>query len=148
MKKRSFVAPAVASAVALGGVVVLVGPAGADPRPVPGQTSTIDCGSGAMDMTIAGNGAWTPAHIAGSTKVYVPVAFGESTSTFVVLDGPHAGETGEGPAPDASTKGGVRKGQRSMECTYSLSGTFYEPNFDGTISFSSTGTVRVLVVGA
>jgi hypothetical protein len=146
MGKRRIVASACAVVAFSGAFVVATGgPAGADPKPVPGQTAVLDCGSGPMDITVAGNGAWTPAHVTGSTKVFVPVAFGESTNSFVVLDGPYAGYTGSGPAPDQSTKGGVRAGQSSMACTFRIEGTFFEPNFQGNIAFTSEGTVWVMV---
>lgn len=145
MNRRRIGAAVSAAALA---TALMTAPAFADPKVSPGETATLDCGGGPMPIVVAGNGQWTPAHALNSNTVYQPVAFGGITSTYTVLDGDYAGQTGIGPSDPPATKGGKRTGQGTLECTFRIEGTFYEPNFAGNIHFVAVGTVWVKVTPA
>jgi len=70
--------------LALGLTATLAGPALAG-----GNNAQIrlTCGGTSYDVTVGGNGTWTPARDTGSTLVFHPTAFGEVTRTFYPADG-------------------------------------------------------------
>lgn len=71
--------------LALLGVGVSNATAGAAPKP--GLAVVLNCGGEIVDVSVAGNGDWTPAHDLNSNLVGVPIAFGEFTGTFTPTGG-------------------------------------------------------------
>ena len=70
-------------------------------------------------VTVAGNGAFTPAHSTATTKTYIPVSFGPSTVTVRDLTGAVVGVfPGDPPATKGKNGTGV---QDTQSCTYSFS---------------------------
>jgi hypothetical protein len=119
----------VAAVIAAGAVVVLGSPVGA--APVNGHNGGIvdvDCGQDAFQVVVAGNGAWTPAHVVDSNDVFLPSAFGPFTGTFTP-----AGGGDPVPVDDpAFAKPAPRNDKPVLTCTYSLQWTSEDGTFAGT----------------
>lgn len=124
---------AVVGVLTLVGVGLSTATAGADPKP--GLDIELTCGDEIVDVSVAGNGAWTPAHDLDSTLVGVPIGFGEFTGTF----------TPTGGAPETFTeppfaKPNVPKTRNLIiDCTYTVNGTFP----DGSVSGAGSVTLMV-----
>ncbi len=130
---------AFAGAASLIAVGLAASPAFADPKPA-GQL-TLDCGT-PIEVTVAGNGQWTPAHDLGSTSVYQPVGFGAFTGTVYDGDGNVLDNFID---PSEVFKGGKRVGQGTpLECSFQgVEGPGYDPYFDQDVTFVYSGTVFV-----
>jgi hypothetical protein len=90
--------------------------AGADPKRPP---ISLTCGSTTELVTVAGNGAFTPAHSMTTTRTYIPVSFGPSTATVRDLTGAVVGVF---PWDPPTTKGKNGTGvQDTQSCTYTFS---------------------------
>ncbi len=122
---RRFAALAIA-ALAVG--IFAVGTASADPVRAKNATFVpATCDGQALTFVVNGNGAFTPAHVVGSTSVFIPVAF-DLTFTFTPVAG--APEVGSETSSKHNTRGAV------TVCSINFSET--EP---GVGTFSIAGTV-------
>jgi hypothetical protein len=128
-------------------LVAAAAPAGADPVNAPNATRVpISCDNGnTYDAVVNGEGDFAPAHDTNSTKVLVPLSFGEFTGTITDANG---GVVDSFTDP-AMTKGKASKKQRRTQtsCTYTFSGTFEDPDL-GTLTFAGTGDVTGFVTPA
>lgn len=120
-------------AIALAVLGVQASTAGADPKP--NFDITLDCGGEIVDVSVAGNGAWGPAHDLNSQLVGVPIKFGEFSGVFT----PTGGEPQEFTDPPFAKKNVPRTRNLIIDCTYTVSGAFP----DGT--FSGAGSVILMV---
>jgi hypothetical protein len=112
-------------------VGVLAQAASADPTHAKNSTTiTAICGTQEVMVSVNGNGEFTPAHVIGSTSVFVPTAF-DLTFSFT----PNGGETQS--ETDTSAKHNQSKGTTTCDIPAELN-TFTGP--DGTFSFSGTVT--------
>ncbi len=122
---------AVLLAVVAGAAVFCVQAASADPSNAKNSTLiTAVCGSQQLQLSVNGNGEFTPAHVVGGTAVFVPTAF-DLTFSFTPPGGPTHSDI------DTSAKHNV--GKNAVTCTLPLAlNTFATP--DGTFSISGTVT--------
>jgi hypothetical protein len=91
---------------------------------------TAVCGSTQLQVVVNGNGTFSPAHVVGSTSVFVPTAF-DLTSTFTPTVGPPEVET------ETSSKGHTPANAVTCELPAALN-TFTFP--EGTFVLSGTVT--------
>ena len=105
----------------------------ADPKP--DFDIALTCDGQVYDVSVAGNGAWTPAHDLNSTLVGVPIAFGEFDGVFT----PTGGEPIEFTDPPFAKPHQPRTRNLILDCPYTVSGAFP----DGT--FTGSGTVTLMV---
>ncbi len=126
----------VALVTAIGGSVLVAGPAAAD-----GETFPLDCGSaGTFVGEPNGNGEFTAAQDVNSTRVLVPVAFGEFTGTITDPNGVFVDSFTE----PASIKGSGKQ-KSNATCTFSF--TFVNDGSDPffPIGYVLTGSGSALV---
>jgi hypothetical protein len=116
------------AAIALG---VFVQTASADPVNAKNvQRVVAICGGSPVMVVVNGNGEFTPAHVVGTTTVFVPTAF-ELTFSFTPTGGSTESET------DTSAK--AHQPVRAVTCAIPANlNTFTDP--DGTFSISGTVT--------
>ena len=93
------------------------------------QILTAVCGSQQLQVSVNGNGEFTPAHVIGSTSVFIPTAF-NITSTFTPTGGSTETET------DTSAKAGPIKD--TITCTIPFQ-SFPSPFGTFTIAGTVTG---------
>jgi hypothetical protein len=105
----------------------------ADPKP--GIDITLTCDGVDYDVSVAGNGVWTPAHDLDSTLVGVPIAFGEFDGVFT----PTGGDPEPFTDPPFAKPNPPRTRNLIIECTFAISDTFPE----GSISGSGSVTIMV-----
>lgn len=115
---------------------VMAAPAVAEP---PHDTFPVSCDNGqSYVVDVMGNGDFTPAHIKGSTRVFVPHQFGETTAELRDADG-NLVDTFTEPA---SVQGsGKQKGD--LTCTFSFFFSSDGSDPEGPpagYTFSGTGT--------
>ncbi len=116
------------AAVAVG---VLAQTASADPTNAKSSlVVTATCGSQQVQVSVNGNGAFTPAHVIGSTAVFVPTAF-NLTFSFTPTGGTTESET------DTAAKQNQAKGTVTCNIPAALN-TFTSP--EGTFTLSGTVT--------
>ena len=109
---------------------VLIPAATADPGHAKNATQiSAHCGGQTIMVVVNGNGEFTPAHVVGSTSVFVPTAF-DTTFTFTPTGGTPMAET------DTSAKAGPIK--NTTTCTIPLQTLFSGP--DGTTTIQGTVT--------
>lgn len=122
---------AVMAALVFAAVAVFAQTASADPTNAKnGQTITAFCGSQRVVVSVNGNGEFTPAHVIGSTAVFVPTAF-DLTFSFTPTGGTTQSET------DTSAK--QNQAQATVTCNIPAAlNTFTSP--EGTFSLSGTAT--------
>ena len=126
MLQRGIIVVLVAAAVA-----VLAQTASADPTNAKnGLVVTANCGSQRLHLSVNGNGEFTPAHVIGSTAVFIPTAF-NLTFSFTPTGGTTDSET------DTSAKHNQAKGTVTCDIPGALN-TF--TSADGTLSLSGTAT--------
>jgi hypothetical protein len=112
-------------------VAVFVQTASADPTNAKkSQTITAMCGSQQVVVSVNGNGEFTPAHVIGSTAVFVPTAF-DLTFSFTPPGGPTQSDT------DTSAKRHQAKGAVTCDIPAALN-TF--PGPEGTFTVAGTVT--------
>jgi len=105
--------------------------ASADPSNAKNSTLvTAVCGGKQIQVVVNGNGTFTPAHVVGSTSVFVPTAF-DLTFSFTPPGGPTESQT------DVSAKNNQPKGAVTCDIPKALN-TFTTP--EGTFSISGTVT--------
>lgn len=114
-------------ALALAAVGLWSVPAGADPKS--DFQVTLDCEGEIVEIAIAGNGTWTPAHDLESTLVGVPLAFGEQNGVFTPADGSDPVPFSE---PPIAKKNVPQTRNIIVECSFSFSAEFPEGNVEGT----------------
>jgi hypothetical protein len=91
---------------------------------------TAVCGSTQLHVVVNGNGVFSPAHLAGSTSVFVPTAF-DLTSTFT--------PTGGVPEVETETSSKAHTPQNAVTCELPAAlNTFTFP--EGTFVLSGTVT--------
>jgi hypothetical protein len=101
-------------------------------------TFPLTCDGTTYQVTVSGNGQWTPARDTDSTVVFHPTAFGEFTGTFTPSDGSDPiNETD----PPEEFQAQPSNGHETVDCSYQIS--FTEP--DGT--FEGSGTASGFLTG-
>jgi hypothetical protein len=120
-------------ALVLAGLGVTTGTAHADP---PGETIALDCEGETFQVTVYGNGEFTPAHDLNSTLIGVPIAFGDFTGVFTPAGG---GDPETFIEPGGAKANVPRSRNLLIECTFS----FTETSPEGTLEVS--GSVLLLV---
>jgi hypothetical protein len=124
MLRRGIIVALVALAV-----VVLAQTASADPTNAKNsQVITAMCGSQQIQVSVNGQGEFTPAHVIGSTAVFVPTAF-NLTFSFTPTGGTTQSET------DTAAKQNQAKGTVTCNIPAALN-TFTSP--EGTFTLSGT----------
>lgn len=130
-------------AVVAGGLAagVFAVPATADPVNAKNSTTIpLTCDDGqTYQVVVSGNGRFTPAHVIGSTAVFVPVAFGDITGTALPSGEPAFVE------PPA-TKGQSAKNRNNLT-TCSFVATFPVSPEEAEEFGLPAGTTTVRVVG-
>ena len=138
-------------AVPAAGLLLAALPAGAalaDPQPTPAQATTLSCDGQTYDVVLTeSNGQWTPAFDTASNRVFKPIGFLEAHYSITVLDGPMAGYTESGTDDTAAVKGGLRKGQDVVECSFESSFSGFDDYAGGNVEGSWGGTVLGVVHG-
>lgn len=94
------------------------------------STFIANCGGPNLIVVVNGNGVFTPAHVIGSTAVFIPTAF-NLTFTFTPTGGPPEVEQ------DTSSKAGPIK--NTTTCTLPLQTVFSGPEGTATIQGTVTG---------
>jgi hypothetical protein len=115
--------------LAIAGVIIPA--ATADPSHAKNAAQiSAQCGGQTIMVVVNGNGEFTPAHVVGSTSVFVPTAF-DTTFTFTPTGGTPMSET------DTSAKAGPIK--NTTTCTIPLQTLFSGPEGTATIQGTVTG---------
>jgi hypothetical protein len=95
------------------------------------QFFTAICGSTQLEVVVNGSGAFTPAHVIGSTAVFVPTAF-DITITFTPSGGGEA---------EVETEDSAKTHQPANAVTCELPAALNTVTFpEGTVTFSGTVT--------
>lgn len=116
--------------------LAIAAPAGADPSKDPAIPIVCDNGH-TYEVTVNGNGEFTPAHDTASNMVLVPTSFGDFH--FVVTDSD--GNVIEEETDPGLTKGHAQKSRRTaISCTFSFHEEFEDPDL-GTLTFEGSGSV-------
>ncbi|MEO6654027.1 MAG: hypothetical protein ABIP17_15375 [Ilumatobacteraceae bacterium] len=130
MMKTKYLACA---ALALAGAGLQASAAGAAPKP--SLDIQLTCGDEVVDVSVAGNGDWTPAHDLNSPLVGVPIAFGPFSGTFT----PTVGDPVTFTDPPFEKRNVPKTRNLVIDCTYTVSGE----DADGT--FTGAGSVTIMV---
>jgi hypothetical protein len=126
MKRRFLMAVA---CLAFAGVMVPA--ATADPSHAKNATQIhASCGGQPVAVVVNGNGEFTPAHVVGSTSVFIPTSF-NLTFTFT--------PTGGVPMPETDTSAKAAPIKTTVTCTIPLQTLFSGPEGTGTIQGTVTG---------
>jgi hypothetical protein len=119
------------AAACLTAAVVLVPSAVADPINAKNATQiTATCNGQPVTVVVNGNGTFSPAHVIGSTSVFIPTAF-DLTFTFTPSGG-------GGPFVDTETSAKAAPIANTVTCTIPLQTLFSGP--DGTTTLEGTVT--------
>jgi hypothetical protein len=119
--------------LALGGVAGLLAlPATADPGHAKnaGHVQAL-CGTQTVNVVVNGNGTFTPAHVVGNTKMFIPTAL-NLTFTFTPTTGNPTVETTNAQKASPTKRG-------TVTCTIPLQTLFSGPQGSATIQGSVTG---------
>ena len=126
MKRRFLV---VIACLALVGAIVPA--ATADPIHAKNATQiSAVCGTQPVTVIVNGNGEFTPAHVIGSTSVFIPTAF-NLTFTFT--------PTGGAPMSETDTAAKAAPIANTVTCTIPLQTLFFGPEGTATIHGTVTG---------
>jgi hypothetical protein len=127
---------AAAAGLGIAAALSIAGPSSADPK---GSPLPVTCDNGVTyQVTVNGNGAFTPGHDADSTSVLVPTSFGEFHG--VVTDS--TGEVIDEFTDPAMFKGSSTKPRgTSLSCTLTIFEQFEDPEL-GLLTFTGTGSVE------
>jgi|SRR5919109_5621309 hypothetical protein len=101
--------------------------------PVKAKNATMvhaTCGTSSVNVVVNGNGVFAPAHVIGSTSVFIPTAF-NLTFTFTPTGGSAMVEH------ETSTKAAAIK--NTVTCTIPLQTLFSGPQGTGTLQGTVTG---------
>ena len=90
------------------------------------------CGTQTVNVVVIGNGTFTPAHVVGSTKMFIPTAL-HLTFTFTPTNGQPAQTETQNAAKASPAK------HRTVTCTIPLQTLFSGPQGSMTIQGSVTG---------
>ena len=115
------------------GVAVLASPAAADPIHAKNASQVHAlCGATTVNVVVNGNGKFTPAHVIGSTSVFIPTAL-NLTFTFTPAGGgsPHV------DTQTAAKAGPAKTG--AVTCTIPVQTLFSGPQGSTTIQGTVTG---------
>jgi hypothetical protein len=127
------------AAAMLGLAIALAGPAAADPK---GEVVPVDCGETTYLVAVSGNGQFSPGHDTASTSILIPVSFGEFTGTLFDEEG-NIVDTFVDPAV---SKGPGAVGKATVDCTFTFSETFEDPELGpGIFTFTGSGSVQGFV---
>lgn len=129
---------AVAAAAGALATLGLASSATADPGDASNPIVLVCDNGNTYTTTVAGNGAFTPAHDLGSTSILVPTAFGEFHGVVTDSSGAVLGEFTEPP----TTKGKATKARAtSTTCSFEISETGFDEEFGQVVTFTADGTV-------
>ena len=121
------------SLIAVVGLVFVIAAQSASADPLNAKNSmvfTANCGATQLSVVVNGNGEFTPAHVIGSTSVFIPTAF-DLTFSFTPTGGATQSET------DTSAK--AREPRNAVTCDLPAAlNTFTTP--EGTFTLSGTVT--------
>jgi len=107
-------------------------PAAADPGHAKNATHIqAICGTQTVDVVVNGNGTFTPAHVVGSTKMFIPTAL-NLTFTFTPTNG-----TPETDTQNVQKASPTHRG--TTTCTIPMQTLFSGPDGTATIQGSVTG---------
>jgi hypothetical protein len=110
--------------------------ASADPK---GETFPVVCENGVIyEVTINGNGEFTPAHDSASNSILVPTAFGELHGTITDADGNVIDEFVDPAASKGSSDSQTRA--TTTACTFTITDSFDDPDL-GPLTFTGVGSV-------
>ncbi len=127
---------------------VPAGAALADPKPYPGEEVVLSCDGHTYDIVLTrGKGEWTPALDTASTRVFQPVGFPETHFEVTGYDENMDVVFHEEGSEPGAVKGGHRRGQDVLECTFESSFSGYDAEFGGYVEGSWGGTVLGVVHG-
>lgn len=133
------------AAFAIAGLVVVssfvsAGAASADPQ---GEPISLECDNGiSYQVTVNGNGAFTPGHDLASTSVLVPTFFGELHGTVTDSSGNVIEEFVDPPMVKGNSGGHPRA--TTTSCTFTINQSFEEPDL-GLLFFSGQGSLTGFV---
>jgi hypothetical protein len=123
-------------AACLGGA----GAAAADPS---GEVVTVVCDNGSTyQVTVNGNGAFTPGHDLASTTMLIPTGFGEFHGVLTDADGNVIDEFVDPPM--AKGNSGNQQRATTTSCTYTITDSFQDPEL-GLLTFTGEGSVTGFV---
>jgi hypothetical protein len=133
MRTRSLlVVTGLAIATSLG----TAGAASADPQ---GEAFPVRCDNGVTyQVTINGNGAFTPAHDAASNSILIPTALGEFHGTLTDSDGNLIDEFVDPPVTKGSSGNHARA--TTTSCGFTITESFDDPEL-GSVTFTGEGSV-------
>ena len=119
--------------LAAGAIAALTAfPAAADPGHAKNALRLrAQCGTQMVNVVVNGNGKFTPAHVVGSTKVFVPTAL-HLSFTFTPASGPASTDT-QNVVKKSATKRGT------VTCTIPVQTVFSSPQGTNTIEGTVTG---------
>jgi hypothetical protein len=110
--------------------------ASADPK---GETFPVVCENGVIyEVTINGNGEFTPAHDSASNSILVPTAFGELFGTITDAGGNVIDEFVDPAASKGSSDSRTRA--TTTACTFTITDSFDDPDL-GPLTFTGVGSV-------
>lgn len=133
------------AAFAVAGLVIAssfvsAGAASADPN---GQVVPLECDNGATyQVTVMGNGAFTPGHDLASTSVLVPTSFGELHGIVTDSSGNVIEDFVDPPMVKGSS--GDQTRATTTSCTFTITDTFEDPDL-GLLTFTGHGSVTAFV---
>ena len=129
--------------------LVVSGAATATAAPPEREVIPLECDEGnSYEVVVNGNGAWTPARAWASTRVLVPVPFGEVTFTAVLPDGTVI-EDSEPPSFKGGGEVAANNPRPTVTCTFEFSETLTEDDEDlpaGTV-ITISGEVTGFLTG-
>jgi len=122
--------------VAIATSLVGASAASADPK---GETFPVVCDNGVTcEVTINGNGEFTPAHDSASNSILVPTAFGELHGTITDANGNVIDEFVDPAAFKGSSDNQTRA--TTTACTFTITDSFDDPDL-GPVTFTGVGSV-------
>ena len=133
------------SALLVTGLVVAgslgaAGTASADPK---GMPFPVVCDNGVTyQVTVNGNGAFTPAHDIASTSILVPTAFGETHGVITDSNGNVIDQFTDPPVVKGNSGNQARATMAS--CTFTITDSFEDPQL-GVLTVTVEGSVTGFV---
>ena len=115
----------------------------AQPPPTPsGEAVTIVCDNGSTyEVSVNGNGAFTPGHDLASTTILVPTSFGEFHGVLTDADGNVIDEFVDPPMVKGSSS---KQRATTTSCTFTITESFEDPDL-GPLTFTGDGSVTGFV---
>lgn len=140
---RTSITLAAAACAASLSLAAFAAPASADPR---GDAFALTCDNGRTYdiVTTEGRGAWTPGFDAGSTTMFIPLAFGTVTGgAYLASEYPGGEPLFSFEEESVNVKPAKARGLAHLACTFEQSFTEYDPEIGADIIFVATGEVTV-----